>query len=349
MAELAAVLQASGFGLQVGRQAGRVIVADVEQTGGRGMLGPALKRLALTHEISLFLFEAPRDAQSLEEAAQAYSLQDGGEGKEPVRFAVRAEYTQPGHREGLGRMETERLLGQALSGPAQVDLKNPQQVVRAWIGREEIWVGKRLWRVDGTGFQARAPKNRPFFSPVSGHPALMRAVANLAGVPVGSLVYDPLTGTGGILLEAGLAGLSVVGSDQDPAMVQGTRENLQRFGVEPQALFVADVRDAPDRFLLTTGRTHADAVVTDLPYGQASTTVGAWPEEVAEWTLRSAARLLPAGGRLVIGTPQDPWLAPAAGLGFEPEFSFAVRIHKSLTRSYHVLRRGEREAAKRLF
>lgn len=344
VAELESVLNASGHALHVTDHAGRVVRFDVQASKGPGTVRAAIGRLALTREVTAFLFEAARDASSLEEAAKMHPLQGPGGDEEPVRFAVRAQYTQPGLQgDRLGRLETERLLGQALAGPAHVDLKDPRFVVRAWIGEDRVWVGRLLWRSDAAGYEKRAPKNRPYFSPVSGHPALMRAVANLAGVAAGGLVYDPLAGTGGILLEAGLAGLNVVGSDQDPAMVQGTRENLQRFGVTPQALFVADVRDAPDRFLLATGLTRADAVVTDLPYGQASTTAGALPQDVAQWTLTTASRLLAPGGRLVIGSPQDAWLSSANELGFRPERSFAVRIHKSLTRSYHVFRRLEGE------
>ncbi len=342
-AEVEATFAASALTWVETKRYGRVRLGACNHEAGRlaHALPPALRRLALTREVDRFLFEARREPEALLQTGRDHPLPSDAEGAAP-RFVVRAEYTEPGLQEsGMGRVETQRVLGQALGATAQVDLHDPEIRVRAWIARDRVVVGLQMWKHDAAGYQDRAPKNRPYFSPVSGQPALMRAVVNLARVPAGGLVYDPLSGTGGILLEGALAGLQVAGSDNDPGMVQGTRENLQRHGIEPAALFLADVREAPQRFLLVTGRAHPDAVVTDLPYGQSSPTRGAEPVEVAHWTLASAARLLPPGHRLVIGTPDPDWLAPAPGLGFSEEKHFDVRVHKSLTRSYYVLRRSQ--------
>lgn len=343
-AELEAAFAACGLDWVETQRLGRVHAGLCTARAGplEPALAQALDRLALTREADRFLFEADRGPEALLQSGRENPLPANPETGRPTRFVVRAEYTEPGLQgTGPGRAESERALGQALGATAQVDLHNPEAVVRAWIARDRVWVGVRLWAHDPAGYQARAPKNRPYFSPVSGQPALMRAAVNLARVAPGGLVYDPLAGTGGILLEAGLSGLNIAGSDNDPGMVQGTRENLQSHQIEPAALFLADVREAPERFLLVTGRPQADAIVTDLPYGQSSPTAGVAPEEVAHWALASAARLLPAGRRLVIGTPEAAWLSPAPGLGFVEENHFDVRVHKSLTRSYYVLRRSE--------
>jgi tRNA (guanine10-N2)-dimethyltransferase len=299
----------------------------------------ALDRLGFTHEANRSLFVCAREQEALLEAARAHPEGVQDRDGQVLRFMVRAEYPAAAPAQGLGRQSTARVLGQAWSPPGIVDLEHPERVIRAWITESQVLVGEQAWQIDRAGFQARAPKNRPYFSPVSGHPVLMRAIANLARVPPGGLVYDPLVGTGGILLEAGLAGMRIVGSDSDPGMVQGARENLQRYGLDDHTLFLCDVREAAERFLLSTGRPHADGIVTDLPYGQSSTTAGADPAEVAHWTLQAASRLLPTGARLVIGTPQSQWLHGSGALGFMAEAQFDVRVHKSLTRSYFVLRR----------
>lgn len=63
-------------------------------------------------------------------------------------------------------------------------------------------------------------------------PKLAQILVNLAGVPAPSretreaIIYDPFCGTGTVLLEAGLLGYGVAGSDLNPAMVAAATQNL---------------------------------------------------------------------------------------------------------------------------
>lgn len=134
--------------------------------------------------------------------------------------------------------------------------------------------------------------------------------------------------------------MRVAGSDNDPTMIQGARTNLHKFGLNDPTLFLCDIREAPERFLLATGRPHPDGIATDLPYGQSSSTGGTPPVEVAQWTLQAAAVLLAPGRRLVIGTPQLDWLHGAETHGLIQEARYDVRVHKNLTRSYVVYQRA---------
>lgn len=349
--ELAAVLAGLGVRMRIERAADRVyiveaappIVAKSDEPHAARVLRK-VRDLALTHRASQYLFTAPAatDALMLESA----SIRLPGSGSFAVRAerAEVAEHTPPAvpHMalpdEPLRTADVARALGKAWGAGRDVDLEDPDLVVRALLAGPVAHVGILSWENDRGAFEARASRHRPFFSPVSGHPRLMRACVNLARAPEGGVVYDPLCGTGGILLEAGLMGYRAVGSDLDPRMVEGTAENLAHWDVRAAHLFACDVRAAPDRFREETGMAQPDAIVTDLPYGQSASTREATPEDVATWTFEATKELLATGSHAVIGMGERRFLDALPG-GLEVEDAHDVRAHKTRTRTYAVLRR----------
>jgi len=60
-------------------------------------------------------------------------------------------------------------------------------------------------------------------------PTDARAYANLAGAAPGRTLLDPMCGTGGLPLEAGIVGSDVIACDAQTKMVRGTRENLREY------------------------------------------------------------------------------------------------------------------------
>lgn len=330
-AEFGAVMDAEGLKWSPGDTMGRLRIGDVE--GDLVAFRRAIERLAMTHEVTELWIHTDAGPSHLSAAARAHPLPDA----QP--FVVRAERVSPDSPRGpMTRGDVERTLGAAWEGQAPVSLDAPERVVRVWLDDEDALIGERLWACDRAGFDARASKNRPFFSPVSGHPRWMRAIVNLARVSRGATVYDPLCGTGGIVLEAALSGMRAIGSDIDPEMVEGTNQNLKHYEAAPEALFQSDVREAPDRLADVLRLPAVDAVVTDLPYGQSASTTGAEPADVAEWTLETAARVVAPGGHVVIGAADEAWLRRPPSV-LERLESFDLRVHKSLTRTYVVYRR----------
>lgn len=111
-------------------------------------------------------------------------------------------------------------------------------------------------------FNDRKPQFRPFFHPTSMHPKVARLLVNLSRVHSGGVVFDPFCGTGGILIEAGLMGMRVLGCDISREMVEGCRRNLRHYKVEGR-VFRGDALDLGGCF-------RVDAIVTDPPYGRSS-------------------------------------------------------------------------------
>jgi len=91
-------------------------------------------------------------------------------------------------------------------------------------------------------------------------PKLARCMVNLTRIKNSDRLLDPFCGTGGIIIEAGIIGARVVGTDIDPKMVIGTIENLQHCDIKDYEVFQADARKLKLPY-------EVDGVATDPPYG----------------------------------------------------------------------------------
>jgi tRNA (guanine10-N2)-dimethyltransferase len=160
-------------------------------------------------------------------------------------------------------------------------------------------------------------------------PALARALANMAGARSGATVLDPMCGTGGIALEAGLVGAEVVGIDAQKKMVRGSQKNLDAYLDGNWHLMRGDAATLP------IADDAVDTVVFDTPYGRQSKIEGD-PSQLIFGALREAVRVAP---RCVI-VGDKPWAQPAHEAGWQTEAAFDRRVHRSLTRYIMVLRRA---------
>lgn len=258
-----------------------------------------LKRLALVHEVSELL-----------------SRSKDVEYRPANSFAVRAE-------DFTGEKSTkqvEKELGERLSTDQNsVDLENPEEVINAYIFEDEILVARQVVKIERGLYRQRKNQRRPFSSPVSLDPVLARVMVNLSGVSAGEKLLDPFCGTGGILLEAGLCGIDIYGTDIQQKMVEGARENLENYGVLRHSISKLDVEDLENFFDF-----RFDAVVTDLPYGKASKKAG----QPVKLFLDSLENITAEGGKAVFMSNRSEIE------GMEPEFE--VYVHKNLTRHIYV-------------
>jgi tRNA (guanine10-N2)-dimethyltransferase len=157
-------------------------------------------------------------------------------------------------------------------------------------------------------------------------------MVNLAQCKVGDVVLDPFCGTGSFLVEAGLIGCRVVGFDVQLRMVRGSKRNLRFFSVDPEGLVQADARYPPIR--------QVDCVVTDPPYGRASTTRGRQIVEIVRDLLSTLEDNVLRGKRICLASPKSVNIGKLAGdAGFKLVESHFVYVHRSLTREIAVLER----------
>jgi len=283
-----------------------------------------VRTLAFTQAASELLGRCAPDVESARTLLDATTIQRTG------TVAVRAEDVRG--RTGVDTQRAERELGQVLVDRGfAVDLDDPDHELRALFagGEDGTCVLGWLHTESKRDFGQRRPTDRPFFQPGSMDPLLARALVNLAGARPGATVLDPMCGTGGILLEAGLVGASVLGIDAQSKMVQGTRTNLADGLADDWLVARGDARSLP------VADDGVDAVVFDAPYGRQSKIEGDL-HSLVQQALTEARRVAPRC--VVVG--DRPWAQPAHEAGWTTEAAFDRRVHRSLTRYVLVLRRS---------
>ncbi|MFB6092906.1 MAG: methyltransferase domain-containing protein [Haloquadratum sp.] len=227
----------------------------------------------------------------------------------------------------------ERELGSVLVERGfAVDLDDPDHELRVCFAGDVCLVGWLVAERDAA-FGSRAPTDRPFFQPGSMAPMDARAYVNLAAGPAlpDATVLDPMCGTGGLLVEAGLVGARAVGADAQAKMARGAAENLAHY-LPPSADDWDVVRG--DATELPFDAQAADAVVFDAPYGRQSKIAGHELDDLVAGALSEAARVAPA----CVLVADRPWADAATDAGWTVEARFERRVHRSLARHVHVLR-----------
>ena len=230
---------------------------------------------------------------------------------------------------GVDTQAAERELGRALVAAGhEVDLEEPDEVLRAAFADDVCLVGWQVATREG-GYGARRPTERPFFQPGGMDPLDARALVNVAGARPGATLLDPMCGTGGTLIEAGLVGAETVGLDAQAKMVRGARENCRAYLDDAVGLARGDATALP------LADDAVDAVVFDAPYGRQSKVVGDLAALVSG-ALREARRVAPRAVAVA-----DESLADAAReAGWTVTARHERRVHRSLVRHVHVLDAG---------
>ena len=251
--------------------------------------------------------------------------------------AVRARDVRNGS--GVSTADAERELGRVLVERGfEVDLDHPDHELRAVFSGDACALG---WlEVESVrGYGDRRPTDRPFFQPGGMNPLDARAVANIAGAAPGARLLDPMCGTGGVLIEAGLVGASVVGVDAQWKMARGAHENLRAYLDDGGA---AD--DAPSpAFHVARGDAASlpfrddafDGVTFDAPYGRQSKIARHSLSDLVTGALSEAARVAPRAVMIA----DRAWRDAARDVGWTVERVFERRVHGSLVRHVHVLER----------
>ena len=149
-------------------------------------------------------------------------------------YAVRVK--KMGLKSNVNTLELEKEIGglikDKLGSRAKINLENPDKFLRTVLINNSAFMGFRIVKISKKHFFEKKPHKRPFFYPGSMSPKLARCMVNLTRIKSKDRLFNPFCGTGGILIEAGIMGARVVGSDIDPKMVKGTIENLQHCGIK---------------------------------------------------------------------------------------------------------------------
>ncbi|HMK54820.1 MAG TPA: TIGR01177 family methyltransferase [Methanobacteriaceae archaeon] len=324
LAEIESALAAQNMEYIIRQVDEGLILIEIPDTEFADLPG-LVRRLSFTHEVFRVLLKT--DSLRWEENATNFPWKTIVKENYAVRVKKidsKLDITSLNLEKGLGGIIK-------LQTGLPVDLNNPRTFIRTVVTGDKILIGHRISSISKKHFFELKPHKRPFFYPGSMHPKLARAMVNLTRVKQGERLLDPFCGTGGILIEAGIVGAKVIGSDLDPKMVAGTKENLTHCGVDDFEVFRADVRKLKLSEVV-------DAVATDPPYGISASTGGEKSQDLYQQAMISMEKLLKDEGRMCMATPHYLDIdSVLQGTKFEVIEQHHIRMHKSLTRVISVL------------
>ncbi len=287
----------------------------------------AASRLAMTHRIIEVLGICNADEKCIVSMVRKLKL----DLEQWQKFCVRVRKTGES-KTPISTVQLEKKIGELIHRRGySVDLKNPDAVLRLILSDNLAIFGKVLQTIERGKFEERSPQLKPFFHPGVLLPHIARALVNISQIKSKELLLDPFCGTGGVLVEAGLAGAKVIGSDFQSKMVRGAKLNLDCYKAE-YFLFTGDACNLPLKHECI------DSIVTDPPYGR-SARIGAKDiEDLYRKALIEMHRVL-KDNKIAIVVAQQTIESLARDAGFEIQGVIKQRVHKSMTRHIYILRK----------
>ena len=327
LAELNAVMECENIQADVEKiTEGLVILKNISKDNLEPYYKILTKRLGYTHEVHEIIIKT--EVVNLNEDISSIDWS----GYIDETFAVRVKRI----RSEVDTVGTERKIGTLIlenTNDIKVNLTKPNSLVRVVAFKDELYVAIERIKLNKKHFEDSKPHKRPFFYPGSMNPKLARCMVNLSRVKEGQLLLDPFCGTGGILIEAGLIGCKVVGSDVYWKMKNGTAINLDYYGITDYRTFHLDVRELKMYEKVAS-------VVTDPPYGISTSTGDVDGYEIFKEFLYAIYDNMRDDAYLCMASPHYVDLKPMVDeVGFEIVEQYGIKMHKSLTRIISVIRK----------
>ena len=277
-----------------------------------------VSRLSHTFYVDELFFSCSNSIDEIKKNAKKYFIDL------PGSIAIRYKNTS----KNKNSQEIIKIIQEIYTRNKKVNLTDPDNEIRVFITDLKVYVGKKIIVIDRSQYEKRKVQFRPYFSPISLHPKIARALVNLSCVKKNETLLDPFCGTGGILLEAGLIGAKVIGSDIEEKMIYGSKETLDFYKLKNYQLFCSDIGDIKKHI------NYVDAIVTDLPYGKATTTKGEDMNKLYTRTFEVLPEILKEKKKAVIGISDKKWVKLQNSLKLLEVYEF--KAHKSLTRYFAV-------------
>lgn len=293
-----------------------ILILDVK-TDNPFLVKNLSERLSLCYNINEYISRCPIDEKSVKEMAESKPLKDSGS------ICIRTLNTTT-----KDSTTYIHILGEIYTKNHPVNLTNPDIEIRLILLENQAFLTQKRAQIDRTAFEQRKAQHRPFFSPISLHPRIARALVNLSDATKQDTLLDPFCGTGGILIETGLLNIPLIGSDLQEEMIAGCKENLKYYNISSYTLIQSDIGDLAKELPIPI-----DVIVTDLPYGKSTTTQGENIQDLYKRTFEQFQKILKNNGKAVIGFSHPDHIILAQDY-LSLEKTYPLRVHRSLTRYF---------------
>ena len=305
------VLKTEGYNPETGFEEGQTVIIKTSQK----LALKTIRRLGMTKRVSKIIHSSnEKDIGKIIEQLPTLDL-----GKSS--FAIRQI-----RRNVISERKIAIKIGRKIPIENEIDLDNPDVKILFYTGSRTII--SILEENSTTAYKScleHHVRYRPYFSPISIHPRIARSMVNLANCSPNDTVLDPFCGTGGILIEAADMGMKAKGIDLLEKMVVNSKGNLEHFRLEGK-IKKGDVEESKNQSF--------EAIVTDPPYGFASSTGGEKISELLQRAMNIFSEAMEKGKRIVMAI-SNPELIQTTN--FKKIYQFEWYIHKSLTRYIMVL------------
>lgn len=328
-AELFACLEANKVNYKVINHENQLLVIETNDELKSRTIKKAIKRCSLTHcviKLNYISYIENDDKINIKEVLPL---------ELDSKYSYRVRVTRYGDKyTSFSTYEFERKLAEYIwkqqSNDIRVDLDNPDKEIRGILHKNTLYCGLLEWSIDLKRYAKREPGKRPFFRPGSMKTDFARALINLCQLSKGEVLYDPFSGSGGILLEAIALGMHSFGSDLDYRAVRGAKKNIDYYFYSGAALFIADSRFTPLK--------KVDGIATDPPYSIQSSTHGEQVNTLLTDFLKEMKKILKKNKILVMCAPKRNHPEKLAeSLNWTVKTVIDERLHRSLTRRVLVL------------
>jgi tRNA (guanine10-N2)-dimethyltransferase len=277
------------------------------------------ERLSFSYFVDNYLFSCKPDLEYIKSANITNKIEIKGS------IAIRCKNRST----TINSQSIIRILADVYTKDRTVDLNNPDIEIRAILTDKIVYVGTKIIEINRSQYEKRKVQFRPYFSPISLHPKIARMMVNLSSIKKNEVLLDPFCGTGGILIEAGLMGVNIIGSDIEKKMIEGCKKNLDFYEIKNYKLFCNDIGEIGKNI------NKVDAVVTDLPYGKSTTTKGEEMKNLYKRAFENISDLLKKDGKAVIGLSNNDFIRLGEKY-FKIVQKHKFRAHRSLTRYFVV-------------
>ncbi|RZB29431.1 MAG: tRNA (guanine10-N2)-dimethyltransferase [Candidatus Argoarchaeum ethanivorans] len=327
-AEVYASLFAEEIRYRVVKQDQRVIIVKIDKNNATKLqlLG---ERLSMTHRIYQVVTTSAPEKQAVLDVINRIDISRFI--KQGQTYCVRVRRLEP-----CPLIKTPQVLEPEIGEIIyrygnSANLQTPDVCFKLLLISKMAIFGILLHSINRSSFEERKPKNKPFFYPGVLMPRISRTLINLCEIKKNELLLDPFCGTAGILVEAGLLNVDVIGSDIQWKIVSGAKMNLEYY-LKKYTLMYQDAAH------LALKDESVDAVVTDPPYGRSTRIKSVETKKLIEDSIKEIWRVLKKGRKAGI-VYKEKIDEVITGAGFSIVEYHQERVHKSLTRHLYIIKK----------